>query len=73
MINNTSAHDCTAGTAFGEHQPIRGPDRLGQRNLNAWDRDEGLGLASQGRVKGLSANERGEQKKLRVKNRCGQI
>ena len=52
MINNTSAHDCTAGTAFGEYQPIRGPDRLGQRNLNAWDRDEGLGLASQGRVKG---------------------
>ena len=63
MIYNTYAQDCTAGTDLGELQPIGGHDRLGQGNLNAWDRDEGLGLASQGRMKGRAANERGEQRK----------
>ena len=59
MINNQSVQDCTAGTGFGEHQPIAGP-----WEQNAWERDEGLGLASQGIMKGTSANEIGEYKKL---------
>ena len=48
MICNTSAQDCTAGTGLGELPPIGGHDRLGQRNLNAWVRNEGLGLAGGG-------------------------
>ena len=39
----------------------------------AWDRGEGLGLASQGRMKGRSANERGEQRKLRAEIGRGKI
>ena len=63
MISNTSAQDCTAVTGLGELQAIGGHDRLGQGILNAWRRDEGLGLASHGRMKGRAANERGEQRK----------
>ena len=73
VINNTSAQDCTAGTGLGEFQPIGGHDRLGQGNLNAWVRDEGLGLASQERMKGHAANERGQQRKKGRKFDMGEI
>ena len=38
-----------------------------------WDRGKGLGLASQGRMKGHSANERGEQMKLRAEIGCEKL
>ena len=63
MINNTSAQDYTAGTDLNELQPIGGHDRLGQGNLNDWARNAGLGMDSQGRMKGRTANERGQQRK----------
>ena len=66
VINNSSAQDCTAGSYLGEPQPIGGLVRLGQGYSQGWVRDEGLGLAGREGMKGNSANERVQQKKLRV-------
>ena len=49
-----------------ELQPIGGLDRLGQGYSQGWVRDEGLGLAGREGMNGNSANERVQQKKLRV-------